>query len=274
MGEALNWQSQKPGIGVWEPHWLGDPTRYLYASLHRAAPPGARLGVLLVPPLFHEQPRSRRLLAEVASTLAGIGLPSLRFEFFGTGDSSGDSEETDFTSMCADLDLATSALRAKAGVDQVAVLAWRGAALPLACWLGGGGGAAAVVILWEPIVDGAQWLKELERDDAAERADRFRRGPPVVATERQLMGLAVSQTLLDDIANARLTGDEQLGGVRLWAVLRPATPPPALTFEHVFELPADSPTFGGRAQMDSGLFVTPRLKRVADELGRALLEVR
>lgn len=276
MGDALTWQTHKTGIGVWEPHWLGDPTRYLYASLHRSAVPGARLGLLFAAPLFHEQPRSRRLLAELASGLAAMGLPSLRFDFFGTGDSAGSSDQTDFTSICTDLTLAARALRAKAGVDRVAVLAWRGAALPVARWLLEGG-TSAPVILWEPIVDGAQWLKELECADAAERSSpgRYRTGwaSAVPRNDQQLMGLAVSPRLRSDIADARLTGDGQPHGARYWGVLRPATSPPALTLEQVFDLPADSPTFGSSVRMDSGLFVTPSLKRVADQLGRALLEV-
>lgn len=277
MGDALTWQAYKTGIGVWEPQWLGDPARYLYASLHRSAVAAAGLGVLLAPPLFHEQPRSRRLLTEVASGLAAVGLPSMRFDFFGTADSAGNSDQTDFSSMCTDLELAAQALRSKTGVDRVVVLAWRGAALPVARWLREGGAAAAVV-LWEPIVDGAEWLRELEREDAAERCspDRYRMTvrDPVPANDRHLMGLAVSPKLCSDMAQSRLTADEQTGGVRYWAVLRPATAPPALSLERIFDLPADTPTFGGSTRMDAGLFVTPRLKRVADELGQALLEMR
>lgn len=276
MGLALTLKAQKAGIGICEPQWLGDQTRYLYASLHGSAVPGARLGVLLVPPLFHEQPRSRRLLTEVASGLAAIGLPSLRFDFYGTADSAGNSDQADFSSMCVDIDIAAHALRTKTGVERVAVLAWRGAALPVARWLREGG-KAAVVILWEPILHGAEWLGELEREDAAERCstERYRMGPGISkpAADRQLMGLAVSQTLCRDIAAAHVTGDES-AEARYWAVLRPSASPPAMPLEHVFDLPADAPTFGGSTRMDAGLFVTPRLKRVADELGRALLEVR
>src|SRR5687768_1570345 len=76
------------GIGDWEPLWLGQDPRRLYAALHAVAGAPAT-GVLLVPPLLHEQPRSRRFIAEVASELAAIGLPCLRFDFLGTGDSPG-----------------------------------------------------------------------------------------------------------------------------------------------------------------------------------------
>lgn len=271
MGEALTWHPLKTGNGGWQPQWLGDASRYLYTALHRCAQPGARLGVLLVPPLFHEQPRSRRLLTEVASGLAALGLPSLRFDFFGTGDSAGDSEQADFASMGVDLDLAVAALCTQAGVDRVAILAWRGAALPVARWLDQGG-RPAVVVLWEPIVDGAQWIEQLERDDAAERRspERYPLARAAPVPDRQLMGVAVSPQLRRDIAGARVSDHGQR---RYWGVLRASALRPALAWQRVFDLPADSPTFGGSSRMDAGLFITPRLKCVADDLGRALLEL-
>lgn len=275
--QQSNREAPVSGQGASQPHWLGDPQRYLYAVLHRAAVPGARLGVLLVPPLFHEQPRSRRLLAEVAAGLAALGLPSMRFDFFGTADSAGRSDQLDFDSMCLDLDIAAQALQAESGVTQVAVLAWRAAALPVARWVRDGA-APALVVLWEPVLDGAQWLRELEREDAVERCspDRYRVLRPLAdaAGDQQLMGVAVSQRLRGDIAGTRLVDAESLRGRRCWALLRPDSPRPAVALERVFELPADSPTFGSSTRMDSGLFVTSQLKRIADGLGHALREDR
>src|SRR3546814_2862474 len=75
-------------IGHWEPFWIGEPERQRYAALHRASSPDARVGVVMVPPLFYEQPRGRRFTTEAASALAGLGMPTLRFDFFGEGDRS------------------------------------------------------------------------------------------------------------------------------------------------------------------------------------------
>jgi alpha-beta hydrolase superfamily lysophospholipase len=93
--------------------------------MHHATSP-ASIGVVLVPPLLHEHPRSRRFVAEVASQLAASGLPCLRFDFHGTGDSPGRGDEVDFASMAGDLEVATAALRSHHGVEQVVLLAWRG----------------------------------------------------------------------------------------------------------------------------------------------------
>ena len=74
--------------GDWDPHWIGDASHRLYAALH-AVPGTPTTGIVLVPPLLHELPRTRRFLTEIASELAKTGLPSLRFDFQGTGDSGG-----------------------------------------------------------------------------------------------------------------------------------------------------------------------------------------
>ena len=267
--------SRATGIGLWDPLHVG-PGQRLYAGLHRAPVAGATMGVLLVPPLFHEQPRSRRLLAEVATGLAAAGLPSLRFDYFGTGDSAGAGESVDFDSMCADIQFAGNALRAETGVREIAVLAWRGAALPVADWLRGGG-QAAMLVLWEPILDGAGWLTELEAQDAAERCSPLRyrapQGMTVPGDDDRLMGLPVSQRLRGDLCAARFGNGGWLPAGRTWAVLRAGTHTDPLVVDRRFVLADGLPTFGGSVAMDQALFVSPRLQPLVDELGRALAGV-
>ena len=260
---------------IWEPRWLEDGTRQLYAALHPPHGAPARAGVLIVPPLLHELQRSRRLCAQMAARLAAFGLPCLRFDFYGTGDSGGTGAEADFASMRGDLELAARSLRRDGDVDNVVVLALRGGALPLASWLAAGGDADAVV-LWEPIVDGAAWLDELQHEDAAElrSADRYplRRGEPVERDETQLMGFDVSPRFRRDLAAAQVAADAWPAHPALWGVLRAEVSLPTLPMQRVFRLPADAPEFGGSTRMDDALFVSPSLRPLVDELGQALRE--
>lgn len=268
------------GIGLWEPLFIGDPGRALFAGLHRCGMPAPGLGVLLVPPLFHEQPRSRRLLAEVASGLAAAGLPALRFDFFGTGDSDGDSDDCDFASMHTDMDMALRALCAETGVGRVALLGWRGAALPLLT-ARDLDARVAVVVLWEPIFDGPAWLAELERLDAAERKARQHvtsRVRPVDGNrdiysddDGQLMGIAVSARLRRDI-RAATVDDASVPRVRRWLVARAGSDQTGGD-ERTFLLPADAPTFGDGVRMDQALFMSPGLQPVVRQLADALLEI-
>lgn len=264
-------------IGLWKPLWLGVEPRCLYAALHRPPAAVASTAVVMVPPLLHEQPRSRRFIAEVASGLAALGLPCLRFDFFGTGDSDGSGDQADFASMRHDLDVAVATLRSHVGVERVALLAWRGAALPVSSWLDGGN-QVDLVVLWEPIADGAQWLAQLERDDAGERAGRPRLRPgfrrTATAGDGQLMGCAVSPQLRTDLARARLGIGPGAQRIATWAVLRPDAAALPLEFARVLELPAGSPTFNSGANMEATFFLSPPLEKVVDELGRALLVSR
>jgi hypothetical protein len=256
----------------WEPFWLGTPPRRLYAALHPGAA-ASTAGVVLVPPLLHELPRSRRFIAEVASELAAAGLPSLRFDFLGTGDSGGDGEDLDFASMRVDLDFAVAALRGRTGAAQVALLAWRGAALPLRGWMEHGG-AADLVVLWEPITDGALWLRELVAADAGERAVRPPPRPGVPRTsdpgDGQLMGFPASARLRADLARTRLEADALRGAAPVWAVVRTGLAELPLDVARSLPLPPGAPDFNGGAAMDGMFFLTPPVRQLVGELAQAL----
>ncbi|QNP40685.1 alpha/beta hydrolase family protein [Lysobacter solisilvae (ex Woo and Kim 2020)] len=258
------------GIGAWEPLWVGPPSRPLYAALHGA--PGTT-GVLLVPPLLHESPRSRRFMVEVASEFAGMGMPCMRFDFHGTGDSSGDGEALDFASMQRDLDIATEALRGKTGITRLVLVAWRGSALALQGWVERGG-AADLVVLWEPILDGESWLRELVDGDAGERAQRPppRAGIPRLTdpADGQLMGFQASPRLRVDLQGARLGERMAHGRAPVWAVVRADAQALPLECARVLPLPASAPSFNEGAAMDATFFLTPPMRELVGELGQAM----
>ena len=256
----------------WEPFWLESHARRLYAAFHPAAG-SSSTAVVLVPPLLHEMPRSRRFVTEVASELAASGLPALRFDFLGTGASSGGGDALDFASMHRDLDLATAALRARTGATRLVLLAWRGGALPLRGWIERGG-VADLVVLWEPIVDGESWLRELVESDAGERAVR---PPPRAGVARmtdpadgQLMGFPASPRLRMDLAQTRLEHDMLRGAASVWAVVRADMAALPMEIERMLPLPATAPSFSVGAAMDATFFLTPPVRSLVGELGAAL----
>lgn len=258
-------------IEAYEAFWMQRGSRSLYAALHRPGQVAAPVGVVCIPPLLHEQPRSRRFIAETASALAAAGLPCLRFDFHGSGDSSGTGDALDFASMRLDLDTAVRVLRESAGVLQIVAMAWRAGALVLADAVEHGLRIERSV-LWEPIVDGTRWRHELERDDAVERARRPRPRPGVPRTsdaaDGQLMGFAASQRLRDDLARADLR--RLASCMPVWTVERDGVdgmPVP----ERRWALPAGAPTFAGSAQMEATLFLAPKLEALVREIGAAVI---
>lgn len=264
------------GIGDWDPLWIGQDPRRLYGALHAAcgasASPASDTGVVLVPPLLHEQPRSRRFIAEVASELAAMGLHCLRFDFLGTGDSSGGGEELDFASMQRDLDLAAAHLRQSTGVTRVVMLAWRASALAVQGWLERGG-AADLVVLWEPVIDGEAWLRELVVGDLQERALRPppRAGVPRATdpSDGQLMGFPASERLRGDLARTRIAADRQ-ADAPVWLVVRSDPADLPLDVARVLALPGNAPVFDMGAAMDATFFLTPQVRDVVTQLGHAV----
>lgn len=262
-------------IGPWQPLWLGESDRQLYAALHRPGLSDAERGVLLVPPLLHEQPRSRRFITEVASAFAALGIAALRFDFYGTGDSCGRSDELRLSTMHEDMHRASTALRSHTGVSKLAIIAWRAGGLVAWDWLRNGG-SASELILWEPILEGRAWLDDLVRADAIERCspDRYTGSRPIVAdsSDGQLMGYAVAPELRDAMAQLAMTS-ESAPLKPLWLIDRAASLESharCIASSRALALADDAPQFGGSTRMDESLFMSSRMERWVDELARTM----
>lgn len=252
-------------VGPWQPLWIGGESRQLYAALHPVN--GARTGVVMAPPLLHEQPRSRRVLVEVASQLAELGLPCLRFDYFGTGDSAGSGEQHDFAAIHDDLDVAAAALRDLGGVSRIVLLAWRGAALPIWSWAGKRQDLA-VLALWEPIVDGGNWIAQLETTDRAERQIRYgdAQGDP---GDTSLIGFPASRAWREDVATTRIAGTLPLP---VWTIAGSENGGEIESVKH-FVLSTDAPRFDDSASVEDMMFSSRGLFGTVDEFGRACVQL-
>jgi len=252
----------------WEPLWLGQPGRRVYAGLHR--PPGRTgIGVVLAGPLLAEQPRSRRLMFEIAGALVAQGLACLRFDYFGTAESEGSGEAHDLDSMHADFDLAVAELRERIKVARVALMAWRGAALVARDWALRS--AVDLLVLCDPVMDGAAWLAELEATDRRERVspDRYPHGLAGAAADGQLLGFPASAAWRRGIAGLRLAGTAGGSHPPTWVVLRNPADSPEWS-SRTFVLPSNIASFDADTRMDATLFLSPPLRALVGELGKEL----
>ena len=76
------------------PFYLSSRRGPLFAWLH-PGPSGAGHAVVFCPPAGHEQVHAHRAWRHLAEAVAGAGLPVLRFDYHGTGDSAGTDEDPD-----------------------------------------------------------------------------------------------------------------------------------------------------------------------------------
>jgi len=143
-----------------EPFYFGQEPRQLFGVYH--PPDGAlvrRVGVVLCYPVGQEYIRAHRAFLQLAQLLAGRGFSILRFDYYGCGDSLGDCDQGTPSQWIADISTAVDELR-NTGVEQTVLIGLRwGAALALAC--GAQRGDVAAVVSWQPVVNGAAYLREL-----------------------------------------------------------------------------------------------------------------
>jgi pimeloyl-ACP methyl ester carboxylesterase len=138
------------------------------ATLNAAARPTAAL--LVLPPFFHEWQRSYRLFALLADALATRAVDVLRFDYRGTGESSGEDAAFLPSRALADAEAMLALLRER-GDAPVTVLGIRGGAL-LAERLAERHGLPWWA--WQAVEDGGAHLAELRVRDDHERNNRNR----------------------------------------------------------------------------------------------------
>lgn len=117
-------------------------------------------GVVMAHSIGHEYTRGYRNLQQLAVQLAQMGFEVLRFDYAGTGNSSGDCDQTTVQSMQQNLIDAREHLIRDSAIDQVAVVGLRfgasvAASLPI--------GTFDQTILWDPVQSGEALIHQLEQ---------------------------------------------------------------------------------------------------------------
>jgi amino acid adenylation domain-containing protein len=135
------------------------PQRSLYGALRGVGRTRPETAVLICGAVGQEHVRSRFVLTKLAKTLARSGMPSLMFDYFGCGESLGDSAEVAAGRWRDDIAVARHELSRRTGARRVVALGVRLGGLLLAAALRELELARAV--LWDPVEDGARHLATL-----------------------------------------------------------------------------------------------------------------
>lgn len=146
--------------------YFGPSERQLFGAYD---PPqgGGRRGVVLCYPWAREYLLAYPTIRQLARTLAAGGWHVLRFDYYGTGDSAGEQSEATRAQWLSDIGTAVDELKDVGQLSRVSLVGMRyGAALAAE--------AAATrhdvdrMVLWDPVVDGRSYLRELGVEPSSE----------------------------------------------------------------------------------------------------------
>lgn len=144
------------------PFYCGPVDRPVAAWLHQA--PGTSntdLGVVVCNPFGNETLCAHRTLRHFAQAAAARGIPALRFDYLGTGDSAdGSRDESEVDAWIASIGLAVDTLKQATGVSRVCLLGLRLGAT-LACVAAERRNDIAALVAIAPVVSGRSYLREL-----------------------------------------------------------------------------------------------------------------
>lgn len=141
--------------------FFGAPDGPLLGAFHEPAAPAAAPGsVVLCYPMGREYIFAHRAFRQLAVRLARDGLPVLRFDYFGTGDSAGSAEEADLDRWMLDVEAAMAEAQARSGVPCRGLAGFRIGA-SLAALVSASRAPLDWLVLWDPVIDGAAYVDML-----------------------------------------------------------------------------------------------------------------
>ena len=132
--------------------------------------------VLLCHPINNEQVFAYRTMRQLAARLVRAGFHVLRFDYYGTGDSYGDTGEGDPSGWCTDIETAIEELKAITGADAVNLAGLRLGANLSARVAARQPRQVAKLLLWEPLAAGQLVAAEssvhrVHQNDKSKRSD-------------------------------------------------------------------------------------------------------
>ncbi len=183
------------------PFFFGDSAAPLYGVSH--SPQGDQyrsIAVLLCNPVGHEYIRSHRTIRRLADALSRRGYHVLRFDYHGTGDSSGDFDESDLSGWCADIKVAADELEALSGLNRVCAIGLRLGAL--LAYKADAECKFNKLLMWDPIIDGSCYVRSLRKLHAELLVSTYYYSSVRHESEtpvNELVGYVYSQKLLDEL---------------------------------------------------------------------------
>lgn len=205
--------------------------------------------VLLCHPMGNEQVFAYRSMRQLAARLVRAGFHVLRFDYFGTGDSYGDTGEGDLASWCGDIETAIEELKEITGAAKVDLAGLRLGANLSARVTAHRPKEISKLILWEPLA--ANELAVAGLGCPAPRADR---NPRLIGSD-----------IVEDFARGAILSKATLLPPSTLVLLTARPPSPAEFGSLAVEYVADASAWI-EERLDTGTIPAAALQRMVDWL--------
>lgn len=202
-----------------DPFYFGDRERPLFGIYHPPEAPVRDAAILLCYPIGHEQIVSHRAFTQLSTRLSGAGFAVLRFDFYGSGDSSGDCEEGSPERWLRDIAAAIGSLRLRSSCRTLAIIGCRFGAT-LAALAGADRQDIASMVLWDPVTSGAAYIEELtmRHQEMLQYTHIAGNRQADLGGEREFLGMALGETAVAEIAAVNLLALRRTPAPRLLVV--------------------------------------------------------
>jgi pimeloyl-ACP methyl ester carboxylesterase len=183
------------------PLYFGSAKRRLFGVY---APPRAASvsagAALLCCPWGQEYLRAHRSMRQLAGMLCAAGRHVMRFDYFGSGDSAGDSAEMTLSGWEQDVETAMEELQDTCGATRVVLIGLRlGAAVATRVAVRKSKAIEALV-LWDPVVSGPEYLEEAAALATSKNGGvRVRAVGTTTAASYDVLGFPLTAAFADEV---------------------------------------------------------------------------
>ena len=182
-----------------EPLYFGEKSE-LFGIYHSAIPAEEKnCGIVMCYPFGQEYIRCHRAYLKLANELSDKGFHTLRFDYYGTGDSLGNSSETGMERCYNDAINAINELKEGCKLDKIIVLGVRLGgiiAIKLSRFIDG-------LILWSPVLDGKTYTNSIKKIHKDWFGGSFAKQKKQYG-EFESMGFSFSKSLSEEINSIEL----------------------------------------------------------------------
>ena len=205
------------------PLLFGSRERPLFGIHSQPGSNRKRRGVVICPPWGPEYQRAHRACRHLGERLTERGWDVLRFDYYGTGDSGGASNEVTLRGCVQDTLSAIEELCALADVRRVMLVGLRlgGAVAHLAS---AASRAVDRLVLWDPVTDGKGYLEEMGADTDANEAAHVAGFPMSPALRAEIRALEPRHMPAVATATLVVSSVEQPAHVELVSRMREGQP--------------------------------------------------